>query len=347
MLEIIFRLPFLICVIFLLQSSMPVRVFLGDLNHPVVSGEVWLVSHQWGHYPGTLLALIRDGNLEPVAEPIPIQWVEQSFNFRLLVSISERALPTRNIHAADEAYAQDLIREFDHNYLSAPMEKSDQGRNWTVALKGMGRMDGNTLILARPLQRTLRLLYPDGRPLVGADIPVILFGTAENHCGYLAGPKIGTFSTNGQGRIAFEAPPGDLALHLSYYRENHTGPAGINYILEDGLVTGPEVAITLRNWWDLPVRSYTVTFRTNAGKPLTGARLTGCLWNEVCGATCGPIPMSGDALADRSGKMQFKIQDLRSMQTITVVNTDGEKRQLNNSEMRELMNTGSLTFIWR
>jgi hypothetical protein len=329
-----------------LQSNTPAQVFLGDLKHPVASGEVWLVSHQWGHYPATLVASIRDGNFEPVADPSPIEHIEDSFDFRLLVNISERPRPMRNIRAADEAYAQDLHRDFDHHYLSAPMEKSGQGRNWATVLKAMGSTDGDALILTPPVLRTLQLLYPDGRPFAGADIPVILFGTAKNHCGYLVGPEMGTFHTNPQGQIALKAPPGSMGLRLSFYRESHDGPAGINYILQDGIVTGPEAAITLRNWWNLPERSYTLTLRTNEGKPLTGARLTGCLWNEVCGATCGPIPMSGDA-ADASGQMQFKNQDLRSMRTITVVNTNGAERPLSKSEMGELMTAGKLTLIWR
>ncbi len=343
---VIIRLLSLTCAALALQSNTPVRVFLGDLEHPVVSGEVWLISHQWGHYPATLVASIRDGNFEPVADPSPIEHIEDSFDFRLLVNISERPRTMRDIRAADEAYGQDLNRDFALHYISPPMEKSGQGRDWATVLKAMGSMDGDALILTPPVVRTLRLLYPDGRPFAGADIPVILFGTAENHCGYLAGPEIGTFHTSAQGQIGFKAPPGSLGLRLSYYRENHDGPAGINYILEDGIVTGPEAAITLRNWWNLPERSYTLTLRTNEGKPLTGARLTGCLWNEVCGATCGPIPMSGHTV-DASGQMQFKIQDLRSMRTITVVNTNGAERQLSKSEMRQLMTAGKLAFIWR
>jgi hypothetical protein len=35
------------------------------------------------------------------------------------------------------------------------------------------------------------------------------------------------------------------------------------------------------------------------------------------------------------------------METISVVNADGEERELNESELRQLMTTGRLAFEWR
>jgi hypothetical protein len=70
------------------------------------------------------------------------------------------------------------------------------------------------------------------------------------------------------------------------------------------------------------------------------------LWNEVCGAVCGSIPLGGKA-SDSAGLLQFEERDLRSMETISVVNADGEERELNESELRQLMTTGRLVFEWR
>ena len=211
----------------------------------------------------------------------------------------------------------------------------------------MGAATGpDTLTLLLPGRRTIRLLYPDGRPFAGVNIAVSLFGSTYNHCGFQAGLPVGTYRTDAAGRISFAASAGPLALPQSYYDEETGGPAGVRFVLQAGLVTGPEADITLRKWWDLPVRSYLLTLRAASRQPLTGVRLSGCLRNNVCGATCGPIPLNG-AVSGHSGLLRFESRDLRSMQTIRIANAAGEERTLSESDLRQLMTTHRLTFTWR
>ncbi len=225
--------------------------------------------------------------------------------------------------------------------------EAQQGRDWPAALSKMGITTmGHALTLPRPGRRTIRPLYPDGRPLAGRSIAVSLFGSIDNHCGRPAGVSVGTYRTDIGGRISFTAPSGPVALYESYYDEKSTGPAGVRFVLKGAVVTGPEAGITLRKWWELPSRTYFLLLRTSSAQPLTGAHLNGCLHNEVCGAVCGPI--SGKVVvSNQLGLLRFDAPDLRSMETIRVVNAAEEERALSGSELRQLMITRHLTFTWR
>lgn len=332
------------------QSGPPARVFLGDSAHPAASGEVWLVAHRWGYYPATLVATIRDGRLEPIPEPEPIELVEQADDFRLLVAVSDRRKPPRGLRTTDRAYGDTeggFFAEFPFVYLSDAIPKDRLGRDWPAVLNRMGRVTGGTaLTLARPGRRSVRLLYPDGRPLAGEVIAVDLFATYNNHCGRPGGVHVGTFRTDSGGLIRFDAPLVPLVLHLSYHDEANSGPAGFSFVLKAGVITGSEADVTLRKWWELPRRPYVVTVRTRSGQPLPGARLTGCWRHEVCGAVCGPIPIPV-AVSDGAGLLRFEFFDLRAMETISVLDPAEEERPLGVSELREIMTTGRLTFTWQ
>ena len=343
---------FLLCSTLLAQPLPPARVLFGDSEHPVASGEVWLIAHEWGRYPGVLVATIQNGTLEQVSEwSSKTDGWEYADDYKLLVTVSDRRLPPRELRKTDETYSMfkpEFVKEFPYLYLSDPLGKAHQGQDWPAALSQMGvTTNGRTLTLPRPGRRTIRLLYPDNRPLAGKSIAVSLYGSSNNHCGRPAGVPVGTFRTDGGGRISFTATPGPLALaETSYFEEESTGPAGLRFVLEGAVVTGAEADITLRKWWEPPTRSYVLTLRTGAGQPLIGARLYGCFCNHVCGAVCGPIGLRG-AVSDHSGLLRFESLDLRSMEKIRVVNAAEEERVLSESDLRQLMTTRRLTFTWQ
>jgi hypothetical protein len=343
---------FLVFGTLLAQPPPPARVLLGDSEHPVASGEVWLVAHEWGHYPGVLVATIQNGTLERVSEWFSkAEGREYADEYKLLVAVSDRSLPPRELRKTDEAYSMlkpEFVKDFAYLYLSDPLGNTQQGQDWPTALSRMGiATDGRTLTLPLPRRRTIRLLYPDARPLAGKNIAVALYGSSNNHCGHPAGIPVGTYRTDRSGRVSFKATSGPLALaETSYFEEESTGPAGVRFVLRGAVVTGAEADTTLRKWWDPPTRSYVLTLRTGAGQPLIGARLAGCFCNEVCGAVCGPIPVKG-AVSDHSGLLRFEAPDLRSMENIRVANAAKEERPLSESDLRQLMTTLRLTFTWR
>lgn len=280
----------------LAQPNPPIRLCLGDSTHPAASGEVWLIAHEWGWYPAVLVATIRNGALDPVSawEAKTTGW-KNPFGYKLLVALSDRPLPPRDLRETDSAYINpEFVKQFPYLSLSDPLDENRQGHDWPAALTRMGVTTGpDTLTLPRPARRTIRLLYPDGRPLTGKNIAVSLFGSRDNHCGSPAGFPVGTYRTDAGGQISFQAPPEPLALIQPYYDEETAGPAGTAFVLQGDVVTGSEADIALRKWWDLPRQAYLLTLRSSSGQPLAGAQLSGCLRNNVCGATCGPIPLNG------------------------------------------------------
>jgi hypothetical protein len=343
---------FLILSTLVAQPQPPARVFFGDSGHPVASGEVWLIAHHWGRYPGVLVATIQNGTIERVSEwKAKIDGAAQAREYKLLVAISDRLLPPRDLRETDDTYGvvkPEFVKEFPYLYLSNPLGEAQQGQDWPEALNQMGiATNGHALTLPRPGRRTIRLLYPDSRPLAGRSIAVSLFGSSYNHCGFPAGVPAGEYRTDRNGRISFTAPPGPLALpETSYYEEESAGPAGVSFVLNGSVVTGPDADITLGKWWDLPSRIYLLTLRTSSGQPLKGAHLYGCLGNKVCGAVCGSIPVEG-AVSNHLGLLRFESPDLRSMETIRVANAAKEERALSESDLRQLMTTRRLTLTWR
>jgi hypothetical protein len=275
--------------------------------------------------------------------------LEQADNYKLLVAISDRLLPPRDLRETDRAYGlfkPEFVKEFPYVYLSDPFGKAEQGQDWPAALSRMGiTTNGHILTLPRPGRRAIRLLYPDGGPLVGRSIAVSLFGSRYNHCGHPAGVPVGTYRTDIGGRISFTAPPGPLALSQYYYDEESTGPAGVSFVLKGEVITGPGTDITLRKWWELPSRTYLLALRTGSGQPLIGAHVYGCLNSNACGVKCGPIPVKS-AVSNHLGLLRFESPDLRSMETIRVANAAEEERALSESDLRQLMTTRRLTFTW-
>jgi hypothetical protein len=59
---------------------------------------------------------------------------------------------------------------------------------------------------------------------------------------------------------------------------------------------------------------------------------------------CGLL---GAPESDASGVIQFRNNDLRDLGSITVVKAEGTKRDLTDSEMRELLTTYRLNLLWK
>jgi hypothetical protein len=325
----------------------PLRVFFGDSTHPVVSGEAWLIANRWGAYQGVLVATIQNGKLE--ARPsvqFPPYW-EQAFDYKLLLAVAGQPVGPPASLVEDFAYgtvgAPEYLKRFSNIYLSPPLPAKQLGKDWPTALEQIGHLTGSDLLLASPMRRTIRLLYPDGRPLVSARVPIRLFGSSENHCGVDVGIDLGIFTTNPEGELNVVAPMASLALSRTYYEAEIGGPAGKAFSLKQDLIVGGEKAITVKKLWTLPQHDYVVRLRTTENQPIAHAHLTACINFDGCGAGCGPISAPE---SDASGTIRFREQDLREMRSLTVVRADGKERNLTDSEMHDLLTTYHLNLRW-
>ena len=327
--------------------AQPARIFFGDSTHPVVSGEAWLVANRWGFSQGVLVATIREGKLEArEAVQFPQYW-EQAFDYQLLLAVAEQPVGPPKSLVEDFAFSTvdvpEYLRRFSTIYLSPAFAAGNLGKDWPTALRQIGHLTDGEVVLPRPARRTIRLLYPDGKPLAGAWVHVFLFGSSHNHCGVEVGIRLGGFTTNAEGEISVLAPNSSLALWIRYFEQKAVGPAGTAFVLKDDVIIGGDPVTTVERLWTLPEHDYVLHLRTAGNQPIANAHLTACMNFDGCGAGCGPI---GAPESDASGAIRFRDEDLRKMRSLTVVSEDGKERNLTDSEMRELLTTYQLNLRW-
>jgi hypothetical protein len=326
----------LLCFAALTAAAQPERLFLGDASHPIPNGEAWLIANRWGATPAVLVGTIRNGILEKrEIQSFPQYW-EQAFEYRLLIGGSDSPMPPPQRNETDWGYGldspDDYLKRFQYFFLSPPFAK-----DWVAELNRIGA------IVPRPVRRTIRFLNMDGNPLTAANIVVSVFGSNRSHCGFAGGIKVGTFLTDAEGRISFVAPPSPLAIAYRYSEEQTGGPAGLAFAFRNDLITGSERDMTLRKWWTLPAYDYSVTVRP--ARP--GIRADACLFDIPCGAGCGPVIRANSLrVTNGAGVLRFRARDLREMEHVTLVDSEGDERALTEAEMRELLTAHHVTIAW-
>jgi hypothetical protein len=329
-------------------TGQPTRVFFGDPAHPVVSAEAWLIANRWGAYQGVLVATVREGKLEARgAVQFPQYW-EQAFDYKLLLAVSDQSFEPPKSPETDDAYGwfdwrPEYLEHFSTIYLSPPLSAENRGKDWATALGKIGELTADNLVLSPPARRTIRLLYPDGKPLAGATVRLSLYGSSRNHCGVAVGITLGGFTTNGDGEIFVVAPQSAIALTIQYLEEEAGGPTGTALAVRHHLIIGGEQKTTVKRLWTLPKHDYVLRLRTAKNQPVAHAHLTGCDFDAGCQGGCGPLLVPE---SDTSGVFGFRYQDLRTSESLTVVDKEGKERNLTDSEMRELLTTHRLSLRW-
>jgi hypothetical protein len=266
----------------------------------------------------------------------------------VLIGISDQVMAAPNVLEVD-AYAftqkPDYAKQFRTIYLSNPLPRAQAGRNWYEALSRVGQLTAHSLVLPLPMKRTVRLLFPDGRPLVGRPFSLSLYGSSSNQCGVAIGIPLGDFITDARGEIAVIATNSSLVLRFGdgYYEEENGGPAGKALTAKSDLVVGGEDEITVRKLWTLPEHDYAVHLRTSEHKPLAQARLKFCSTGGCGSDNCDLQDVESDA----SGLMEFTAEDLRSEGSITVVDRNLKERELTPSEMKQLLTKYELSVDWK
>lgn len=327
--------------------SQSARIFFGDSTHPVVAGEAWLIANRWGAYQGVLVATIRNGKLEVRRSVQFPQYWEQAFDYKLLLAVAAQPVGPPASLVEDFAYGTverpEYLKRFSTIYLSPLLSPEKLGKDWRTALQQIGHLTGSDFVLAAPTRRTIRLLYPDGKPLAGARVPISLYGSSENHCGVAVGIKLGAPTTDTSGEVAVVAPDSSLALSMTYFEAKPDGPAGKAFSARQDVIVGGEPVTTVKQLWTLPQHDYVLRLRTAQNQPIAHAHLTACMNFDGCGAGCGPIRAPD---SDASGTIRFREEDLRVMRSLTVVSEEGKERNLTDSEMHDLLSTYQLDLRW-
>lgn len=328
--------------------AQPARIFFGDSGHPVVTGEAWLIANRWGAYQSVLVATIRNGKLETrQAIQFPQDW-EQAFDYKLLLAIADKPveLPTSLVEDFGYGTAEgpEYLKHFSTIYLSPTLAAEKLGKDWPTALQQIGDLTGGDIVLPVPTRRTIRLLYPDGKPLAGVEVPISLYGSSENHCGVAVGIELGVFTTSTEGEVAVLASNSSLAFSMGYFEEEAGGPAGKAFSPSQDVIVGGEPVITVSRLWTLPEHDYVIHLQTAGGQPIAHAHITACMNSDGCGAGCGPIHAPE---SDSVGTIRYRGEDLREMRSLAVVSAEGRERDLTEAEMRELLSTYQLDLRWQ
>ena len=208
----------------------------------------------------------------------------------------------------------------------------------------MGYASGDALILPAPTRRTVRLEYLDGKPFVGAEVYVSMYGSSENHCDVAVGVDLGGFKTDAAGEISFVATDSPIALTVGYFEPTSGGPAGTMFAGHSDVILGGERHIIVKRLWKLPQYDYVLWLRAPDKGPIVHARIKACDNFDGCGVGCGPI--AGTPASDSMGVMRFRENDLREMRSLTVVSAAGQERNLTRAELSELLTKHRIHLVW-
>jgi len=323
-----------------------------------MSGQAWLIANRWGVYQAVLVGTIREGRLEQRENIEFPQYWEQAIDYKLLLAVSARQVEAPSSFEMDAPYGYfdkkwpEYLKQYETVYLSRPIPRDNLGKDWETALTGLGQLAGGELVLPPPSQRTIRFLYPDGKPLAGTKVWVSLYGSDYNHCGVVLGIRLGEFATNAEGEIHVTATDSPLVFGLSYFEEVARGPTGTGIVYGDEPIVSSEQNITVKRLWTIPEHDYVVDLRTAENQPIAHAHLEGC-WIEPPGCvvpSCQPLgyPERGWPApeSDQSGVIRYRHRDLRLLDSVTVIDAHGRKRSLTDSEMIELLTTYHVNVVW-
>jgi hypothetical protein len=278
----------------MLGRAETLRVCLGDETHAVTSGVVWVMANGWNGFDQARAAVIRDGALHLTGwSGLPADWKNWSEGLRILVGVSTRHVDEPAEARMSTPYQPDNYRSYPFWYTTRVLRADELSADLEEALGEAGEMHARTLVLPRYRRRDLLLGYPYGQPLVGAKVPVYLFGWDRNHCAHHFGLPLGEYVTDAKGRIRFNAPPDHLYLQVRFFNEVHAGPAGLAYELGEGVQVPAYDRVSIGMIWRIPQHHYEVKIPAEAAE--AHAVLVGCQRN-ACGAGCGTMADSVTAL---------------------------------------------------
>lgn len=253
----------------------------------VAKAELLLVA--WGNAERLELATSANG-LDVVLEPDWLRSRWPRFDDQFGVYLYIQAPPLAAIRSHQFRWpGSGVADDKDTTLIAFPGDQSVAVRESTDA--------SLTLTLRPRVERRVRLVDPDGTPLVGGKIDVSMFWSMSNHCGYLSGADpLGSFSPDADGLI--EVPDGDFEYVLSL-----SGRRWRNHMFANGRVrmplrtylTKPTTDVVIRELRSRPLEMAV----SRDGEPVRGIRLMADLAN-CCGACAGPY-----ATTDEKGRLQL------------------------------------------
>jgi len=207
-------------------------ISIGTAPEKVASGTIWLYSFSYYGLQMLQLATIQNGLARVSLD-------------------TEKLKHELDPHPNTDGYV--VVLQIDEYlwYRSPNISPNVFWSDLTGAVNSLGRATtlrtGQTQLIVPSLtKRHITLLYPDGRPAADANIPLSIYLWDNNHCRAHMGLSLGTLRTDKTGTIEVLAPLLALYLDITYYETAGSGPAGVAYSHNSGLVSGPEEKLVLK-----------------------------------------------------------------------------------------------------
>ena len=328
------------------------RITVGDVDHPIRDGTIWIYGSGWGWISRFEVAKIRDGiaEIRLDADDLPF-------------TTDDGKPASDNLIVAVELSDGSWYRGPDH---PPPGQRRDARATLRSFVTGfgpyfhqLGRLDslenGTTTVILPPLvERRITLVHEDGSPFVGKSIPIELFITNSNHCGghmglLRDGGKAPWLTTDDRGQITFRAQPGiPLYLHIEWWPK--ISPPGSRWVWREqrrGIRTDGADDVVLRNRWQ-PVgwKPVSLAIQDLNGRPVPGLKV---FWQGSLRG-CG-IYSNGFGPSDSKGVISMRIPT-ETTKEIYIRNPNFKKgdpwkqrslKSLTEDERGRLLRAGQLT----
>ena len=254
------------------------RLTIGDEDHPIRGGKVWIYGAGWGWINRVQVAEIRDGM-------VPMRFGVSDFPF-----IEYDGRPTAEkfvvaIEVNDGSWYRgpDYPPTGEKKQVHVPVQELIE--NFGPYFHQLGRLDSLedgviTVVLPPLVDRRLTFLHEDGSPAVGMKVPIDLYVTKGNHCGVHQGLRVPPYDgkrhlavevTDDLGQVVFRSQPGAvLYVDLSWWPR--TSPSESRWVWRVhriGVRTDTSDNVVIRSRWE-PIKFSTVELeiRDRLGRPV-------------------------------------------------------------------------------
>ena len=304
------------------------RIAAGSADARVEWGTIWLYQIVWGDLRKIRLSDIQGGNARIQLTPERLaREIQPRPDVEYYVGVIE--IPPGTWYRTPDIPPDQVFQK-----LIPGLESLGQTR--------MTESGTRTVVLPPYSEQCLVLLFPDGRPLAGEEIPVSIFMTTRNHCRVHYGFPLGRFTTDSEGAIRVRAPDVMLYLDLDYYRPEGQSPAGPLYCGEHGVKIQAGPRQETRAMWQLPLDDYEIRVQQADGAPGSGLSLLVCDRENLCGIHCGKA-----GVTNLNGNLKFRSR-LPAVEALWLVSADESKKfKLDDGEFNELLVKKTVTVVWR
>ena len=332
------------------------RLTVGDENHPIQSGKVWIYGAGWGWINRVQVAEIHDGMARMQFDVSDFPFIKYDGR-----PTAEKFIAAIELDDGSWYRGPDYPSAGERKKTHVPVRELIE--NFGPYFHQLGRLDSledgvMTLVLPPLVERRLTFLHEDGAPAAGMKVPIDLYVAKGNHCGVHQGLRVPLYDgkrhlavevTDNLGQVVFRSQPGAvLYVDLSWWPR--TSPPESPWGWREhriGVRTDTSDNVVIRSRWE-PIKFSTVELeiRDRLGRPVSGHQV---VWHHAT-KECGSLYWNKFGPSDPDGRVTMRILG-EATREIDVLKKDPEKysgrrrvlKALSEDERGRLVRDGELT----